>query len=191
MRAPGNRRLHCLRATFLFSAALCVLPLAATQTGFSASVAELCNASFRITDKTSSGTCFLVSPPAGSSCPTNTVFLVTCAHTLDGMPGKQCFLIMRKQTNGTYERQEFPLEIRSGDKALWTKHGSADLAVMKVTLPCDLTWTTSSFDRLAREEDFHSRISLGAVGRVILAEISQWIGGRIARIISESIGRRP
>jgi hypothetical protein len=100
---------------------------------------EILSATFRVHDKGSSGSCFLV---ATSDAPeaAHKVTLVTCGHVFEKMEGKDCKLILRAGKPGeTYVRKEITLQIRDKDNnKLWKKHPDVDLAALRVELPPDV-----------------------------------------------------
>ncbi len=124
-------------------------------------------ATFRITDKETSGTGFLVTGPPGTEGAGNSVWVVTAAHTWEGMPGDKCTLILRETNEVRLVRREVSLKIRSGVKPIWTKHPSLDLAVIRLDLPAGVACKPIPFQNLARTEEFRSgKIRLGAAAWV-------------------------
>ncbi len=86
------------------------------------------HATFKLFNKDSTATCFLLRDEAD-------VFLVTSAHVLEKATGETSILVLRKPgKDGGYERNDRTIDIRQGDRPLWTKHPKQDLAVMRVTL---------------------------------------------------------
>lgn len=126
-------------------------------------ISRLLAATFRITDRETSGTGFMVAPPPSGRAETGTVFIVTAAHTFDGMPKESCTLVLRETKDRKLVRKEVALKIRSDAKPLWTKHREADVAVIRFAAPGGLACEPLPFDRLARDEDFNNgTIVLGA-----------------------------
>ena len=118
-------------------------------------ISLLLAATFKITNKQSSGTCFLIEPPPPSGWSNGVVILVTAAHALEEAPGTECRIVMReKDAASSYLRKEVPLTIRSGEKALWVKHPHEDVAAIKFTLPLGVSCQPLRLDQLARADDF-------------------------------------
>ena len=85
-------------------------------------------ATFKLFNKDSTGTCFLVRDGAD-------MFLVSAAHTFEKASGETSILVLREaDKDGTWKRQDKEISIREGERALWTKHPQQDLAVMRVVL---------------------------------------------------------
>jgi hypothetical protein len=121
-------------------------------------------ATFKITSKESSGTCFLVEPPPAYGWSNGVVIVVTAAHALEQAPGAECRLVMReRRADGTFIRREVPLAIRSEEKPLWVKHPDEDVAAVKLTLPLGISCQPLRLEQLARGEDFtQGKIRLGS-----------------------------
>jgi hypothetical protein len=85
-------------------------------------------ATFKLFNKDSTATCFLVRDGAD-------VFLVTAAHSFEKATGETSILVLREaDKDGTWKRQDKTIAIREGDRPLWSKHPQQDLAVMRVVL---------------------------------------------------------
>jgi hypothetical protein len=57
--------------------------------------------------------------------------------------------LRRKSSQGDWERLPIPIQIRNGGRLLWTKHPLADVAVMYIALPVDVSIPLASTDLLA------------------------------------------
>ena len=127
-------------------------------------VSQLLSATFKITSKESSGTCFLVEPPPKPGWSNRAAILVTAAHALEQAPGPECRIVMReKRHDGSWIRKEIPFAIRDGAKPAWVKHPEEDVAALKVLLPAGVTCRPLRLEQLARAEDFSNRrIRLGS-----------------------------
>jgi len=121
-------------------------------------------ATFKLTNKESSGTCFLIDPPPSSGCSNGVVILVTAAHALEQAPGTEGHIIMReKRDDGSFVRKDVSFPLRSGEKPLWSKHPDEDVAAIKLTLPSGVWCQPLRFDQLARAEEFtQGKIRLGS-----------------------------
>jgi hypothetical protein len=97
----------------------------------------------RAVNGTTLGTGFVLLRPVPHSDPqgasiTGTLVLITAAHVFDGMIGDTAMIHLRvhEKTTGDWAEQLASFRIRSTDgRPLWTRHPSADIAVMYVTLP--------------------------------------------------------
>lgn len=81
------------------------------------------------------GTVFIMGRPT-SDPKTLRYVLITAAHVLEGIQGDMAMLYLRRKVNETdWILAPFPLSIRAGSHQLWTKHPSADVAVMYIGIP--------------------------------------------------------
>jgi len=90
------------------------------------------DATFKFYDPDSTSTCFLVrrEPPDRAN------YLVTTAHTLERTKGPTAILVLREpKPDGSYERHDFTINIRQGDKPLWRRHEKQDVAVLRLSEP--------------------------------------------------------
>ena len=126
-------------------------------------LSNLLAATFKITNKESSGTCFILEPPPAAGWSNGAVILLTAAHALEQAPGAECSIVMReKRADGSFVRKEVTLPIRSDDKPLWVKHPDEDVAAVKLRLPEGVSCQALRLDQFARSEDFtNGRIRLG------------------------------
>lgn len=146
----------------MFTSALCLLlligPLAtgqktSTETPTSSTIPELntilMETTFRIQgpkkaqpDSIAYGTCFFVGKPVPSDPKRAYYVLVTAAHVLDDIEGDIAIVLVRKpRPEGGYTGLPYPLQIRSNGKDIFTRHKTADVAVMYATMPRDLDIT--------------------------------------------------
>lgn len=115
-------------------------------------ITEMIAATFKITHKDSTSTCFVMARPGDSDASQTELILVTTAHTLARMSGDECRLVLRaKQADGGFVRKEVPLQIRSAKKPLWVRHPDVDVAALKLQLPADASISALDFDQLASE----------------------------------------
>jgi hypothetical protein len=113
-------------ALFLF-AGLFFSPVSAAD--FASEVME---ATFKIFHPDSTSTCFLVKRDA----PDEATYLVTTAHTVERTKGKTAILVLREQkSDGSYGRHDYKIDIRDGDRPLWSRHGKQDVAVLRLSKP--------------------------------------------------------
>jgi hypothetical protein len=102
---------------------------------------QLMETTFRITGPsskqagaTSGGTVFLMGKPIGDG--RASYVMVTAAHVFDDIAGEQAAISFRyKDAEGKYQQAEYPVKIRDGDKPLYTKHPSVDVAALYVLMP--------------------------------------------------------
>ncbi len=120
---------------FLLAALLCAAgnPLNAQTTDLDT---QLMLATFRVVNPESSGTAFVLSRPDPDE-PTKPRFvLVTAEHVLRQMTGDEAtVLYRRREADGGYTKSPARLKVRDGGKAIWTRHPTADVAVMEVSPP--------------------------------------------------------
>jgi hypothetical protein len=104
------------------------------------------------------GTVFIVGRPAAPSPGTTqpvwvNYVLITAAHVLDGIPGDTALLNLRRATGrDTWTKVPFPLQIRRNGTPMWFKHPNADVAVMYVSLPQDVTISLVTTNLLADDD---------------------------------------
>ena len=93
-------------------------------------------ATVKISDGDRGGSGFLVALPGDDAAP-RTV-LVTAAHAFEGRPAPACTVTFRARGGADgYERRDVRLPLRDGDRALWVKHPTADVAVIGIVPPAD------------------------------------------------------
>ncbi len=86
--------------------------------------------------QTQVGTAFVVGRPFPNEPTKASYVLVTAAHILHSIKGELAVVHLRRlQGPARWERLPFPLQIRVGERPLWTEHPQADVAVMYVRLP--------------------------------------------------------
>jgi hypothetical protein len=114
---------------------------------------QLMNATVKIAHEKSTATAFFLSRPALDDPQKTQFLLVTAAHVLETAPGDAVTLFFRRQDGeGVYEKVPVKLVVRSEGKPLWTKHPTADIAVLSLVPP---SWTQVpkvSLDLLASDE---------------------------------------
>ena len=141
-----------------------VRPHSATAEDFATRVLR---ATCKIVHKDSTATGFLVEPPKVDP-DKRVAVLVTANHVLHQMRSETAVLALRKrQKDGGYARHEVTIAVRSGEKPLWTKHPTHDVAALHVTLPNDVTARPLPFACLASEETV--RVAGIHIGQPMLA----------------------
>ena len=96
---------------------------------------QVMDATFKYYDPDASGTCFLVRRQP----PDTATYLVTAAHVLEETKPPTATLVLRAaQADGTYQRHDYTITIRSGGQPLWVRHAIEDVAVLRLAtpLPC-------------------------------------------------------
>jgi S1-C subfamily serine protease len=92
--------------------------------------------------KVSFGTVFVMGIPRKDDPKLANIVLVTAAHVLDDIDGDVATLLLRKPNDdATYTAFPYDLPIRIGGRALYTKHPTADVAVMYADLPDEVPMT--------------------------------------------------
>lgn len=115
-------------------------------------VLDVMAATFKIANRSSTATCFVIARPRAADARQKELVVVTAAHVLEQMTGNECHIVLReKGADGSFVRIEVPLKIRSGKKRLWSKHPQVDVAALKLVLPADRRIAALDLDRLADE----------------------------------------
>lgn len=119
----------------------CLVGVSATANGADA-VMEVMAATFKITNRTSTATCFVIARK-------KELIIVTAAHVFEKMTGEDCRIVLRnEQADGSFLRKEVTLKVRDGKRPLWQKHPQADVAAMRFTLPPDQKLLSLDFDQI-------------------------------------------
>ncbi len=114
---------------------------------------RLMRATVKISHDQSTATGFIV-----SRGPDETPILVTAAHVFEKTPGDETSIIFRRKVaEGDYAKQPTKLAIRKDGHALWTKHPTEDVAVIRVAPPADADLARISTDLLATDEILRAR----------------------------------
>ncbi|MEM8953444.1 MAG: hypothetical protein AAGD22_04755 [Verrucomicrobiota bacterium] len=88
------------------------------------------NATFKLFHPASTSTCFLVQ----RAPPDKTVYLVTAGHSLTRTKGETATLVLRKpMPDGSFQRLDHTIAIRSDDTPLWINHPEQDVAVLPLS----------------------------------------------------------
>jgi hypothetical protein len=159
----------------LFAGAWCLVH--AGQAGAESAAEPVMKCTFKLFNKDSTATCFLLHDDKDS----DRIFLTTAAHVLEKTTGNEAVLVLRTpQADGTYVRKDVPLKIREGEKTLWTRHKEEDVAVMLLRKREGIDLPSLSVAALAREEDLKNE-SLTVCSRV-------WMFGYPARMEANGAG---
>ena len=113
---------------------------------------NLINATFKIFNKASTGTGFLLRDPAQNATPTN-VILVTAAHAFKKASDDSVLLVCRVQKEDGWKRLDHKVMIRNGTNELWTVHPTQDVAAIRCTLPPDVSFSALPITAIAHESD--------------------------------------
>jgi hypothetical protein len=114
---------------------------------------ELMHGTVKIYNDKASASAFLLTRPLSQDIRKEQVILVTGAHVFDNMPGDSAFLLFRQQVaDGVYKKAPLRILIRKDGKPLWSRHPSADVAVLVVTPPPGCTLSRLPVDLLATDE---------------------------------------
>ena len=106
---------------------------------------------FKISNAKSNATVWALALPAPDAC----VILVSAAHVFTKMEGDEATLNLRKKDSKDEDlwiQAPVKIKIRNEDKALWTKHPDADVAVMRYATPLGLCLTGVPLELLATDE---------------------------------------
>lgn len=103
------------------------------------------------------------SSPAAANGADAKYVLITANHVLENTPGEETTVIFRKRlADGEFAKEPMKLAIRKGDKPLWVKHATEDVAVIAVTPPAGADLPGLSIDLLASDADWKQhRIGAG------------------------------
>jgi hypothetical protein len=122
----------------------------------------LMESTFRIEGKNAQGqptmgTAFVMGRPfpnqTANQPPKGRYVLITAAHVLEEMQGDMAVLHLRRKTDATnWVRVPYPFSVRSNGQPLWIKHPSADVAVMYIRIPNDVSIPILSTDLLADDK---------------------------------------
>jgi hypothetical protein len=141
----------------------CFVTGASSSANAADAVLDVMTATFKITNKSSTATCFVIARPSAADARKKELVVVTAAHVFEQMSGNDCRIVLReKRADGSFARVEVTLKIRSGKKRLWSKHPQVDVAAIKITLPSDRRIAPLDLDRLADESAVKSGKLLSA-----------------------------
>jgi hypothetical protein len=135
----------------LIAAAVADKSLAAETSDLST---QLMLATFKVANPDSTGTAFILTRPAAGDPKKTQFILVTAGHVLARMKGDEATLHFRKRgADGQFAKAPMPLKIRQDGKPVWTKHSTADVAAMYVSLPSDVPIPRIPVELLASDSD--------------------------------------
>jgi hypothetical protein len=131
--------------------ALTLILLATAAPAAPEDVAEAAlRATVRVHNGTTSGTGWFVAVPDADGEPVHV--LVSAHHVFDAMKTPDCTIAYRAPgPGGTFVRKDAKVQIRDGDKQLWTKHPELDAAALRVEVPKGVDLAPFPFDRVADE----------------------------------------
>jgi len=113
---------------------------------------NLINATFKVYNKASTGTGFLLRDPAPNASPTN-VILITAAHAFQKASDDSVLLVCRVYGEEGWKRHDHKVMIRNGTNELWTAHPTQDVAVIRCTMPPDVNFFALPMTAIAHEAD--------------------------------------
>jgi hypothetical protein len=137
---------------------------------------QLMLSTFKLANPGSTATAFILTRPGtthsvvAADANKTQFILVTARHVFDQMRGDEATLHFRKQTaDGRYAKSPMPLKVRQAGKNLWTKHPTADVAVMYVSPPADVRVPHLPTELLASDNELqkyevHPGDTLRAIG---------------------------
>jgi hypothetical protein len=139
------RTLLCLAAAVLLLGG----PLPARGEDFHT---ELMKATFKLANDKSTATAFILTRPDPDKRKRTQFILVTAAHVFETMAGDEATLFLRRRdAEGVYQKLPLKIAIRRQGKTLWTRHATADVAVMVVAPPEEAELPKLSLDVLATD----------------------------------------
>ena len=90
----------------------------------------------KLSDSEWAATAFILSRPSPADAKQSEWLLITAGHALAGSKSEEATLLLhQKQPDGTYKNLPVQVKVRKDRNPLWTKHPTADVAVMRVALP--------------------------------------------------------
>jgi hypothetical protein len=102
------------------------------------------------------GTVFIVARPIpNSDPPVGRLVLVTAAHVLEQIQGDAAVLHLRRRVDektNSWVRVPYPFQIRANSQPLWIRHPDADVAVMYISVPPEISIKPVSFHMLADDK---------------------------------------
>lgn len=141
--------MRCSRLALFLVAILPCQPLSAQTSDLNT---QLVLSTFKIANPKSTATVFFLSRPAQDDPQKTEWILVTADHVFRLMEGDEATINFRKKgPDEEYTKVPLKIKIRQAGKALWTKHPSADVAVMVVTPPSDVSFPRLGVDLLATD----------------------------------------
>jgi len=112
----------------------------------------LMRSTFKLSGRGSTGTAFILGKPMPGDATKAYYVMVTAAHILNQIQGDQATLFLRTKQGDVFRKVAYNIRIRNGQRALWTPHPSADVAVMYVSLPDDVDISLISTDLVATDD---------------------------------------
>ena len=124
-------------------------------------------ATFRLHGPGGSGTAFVVEHAASHDGQPRQL-LVSAAHTFENITSQEGTLVIRRrEANGDHVRDDLRVQLRSDEGPLWTRHPSADVALLPIELPAHTACTPFAMSDLATAADFErGRVHVGQQVRV-------------------------
>jgi len=99
------------------------------------------------------GTAFVMGRPYPNETSKARYVLITAAHVLEEMQGDMATINLRRKVDDTnWARLPLQVQIRDKGRPLWTKHPSADVAVMYIRIPATVSIPLLSTDLLADDK---------------------------------------
>lgn len=154
----GPEHLLCNVICRLASVACCLVPLTAAAAEADDVPLHALRAAVRISDGKRSGTGFIVRLPNAGGMADH--LLVSAAHVFENGKGSTCSVAFRTAGGpGEPARRDVTVTLRDGERPLWKRHPTADVAVIAVRPPNDADLQPFSVDQLADRE----RLEAGVV----------------------------
>lgn len=127
---------------FVILAGICCLSEGVTATPFE----DALRATVKLSAGDAAGTGFVIQKD-------EKIYLATAAHVFHDMKGETCRVVFRKKEGDRPAgRAEVKLSIRKGERPLWNRHKTHDVAVIEWELPEDADCIPFPYDRIATEE---------------------------------------
>lgn len=144
-------------------------------------IADAMMATYKLSNKNSTATCFVISRRSKLEKGESEMILVTAAHVLEKMSGDECRIVARKEReDGSFTREELSFKIRTDNQKLWVRHPRVDVAALKLPAAVADSVVALGFHQLAKETDL-KRLRFSASTDV-------WIPGFPAQLESSKGG---
>lgn len=115
---------------------------------------DLMLSTVKIANPSSTASGFLITRPAPGDPRARQFVFVSANHVFAKMQGEEATIFYHKrEPDGGFTKVPAKIKVRGGGKDLWTKHPSADVAVLVVTPPAEAIPAGVSIDLLASDED--------------------------------------
>jgi hypothetical protein len=115
---------------------------------FATTVAE---ATFHIANSNEGGACFFVRRPS----PDSALYLVSAAHVFEALEKSPATIRLReRRPDGSYQQPDYSVVLRRDGERLWVRHGTEDVAVIRLSDPPPVSVPALPLSALTDEAHF-------------------------------------